>query len=168
MLLQFIEYQENIVFLGQLGVGKIHFASILAMENIAKRYSVYFITAHDLVQSIQEESQWTNTIHCKLSFFTKPALLIIDEIGYRKMDETFAQFFFQIIAERHEKGSIILKSNKSFSMWGEIFGDSVLATEILDWPLHHSSKINIKGECYWNKEKKKVGFFRSEIPAEKD
>lgn len=83
------------------------------------------------------------------------------------MDETLAHFFFQIIAERYGKGSIILTSNKSFGLWGEIFGDSVLATAILDRLLHHSSTVNIKGESYRIKEKKRVGLFRSEILAKK-
>ncbi|CAM5779140.1 IS21-like element helper ATPase IstB [Brevibacillus borstelensis] len=96
---------------------------------------------------------------------TKPDLLIIDEIGYRKMDETAAHFFFQIVSERYEKGSLILTSNKSYGAWGEIFGDTILATAILDRLLHHSSTINIKGESYRIKEKKKAGFFRPE-PAE--
>jgi len=96
---------------------------------------------------------------------TKPDLLIIDEIGYRKMDETAAHFFFQIVSERYEKGSLILTSNKSYGAWGEIFGDTILATAILDRLLHHSSTINIKRESYRIKEKKKAGFFRPE-PAE--
>lgn len=92
----------------------------------------------------------------------KVSLLVIDEIGYRKMDETAAHYFFQIISERYESGSVILTSNKSYGAWGEIFGDSVLATAILDRLLHHSTTINIKGESYRIKEKKKVGFFKLE------
>jgi DNA replication protein DnaC len=99
--------------------------------------------------------------------FTKPNLLIIDEIGYRKMEDTAAHFFFQIVSERYETGSIILTSNKTYGAWGEIFGDSVLATAILDRLLHHSTTINIKGESYRIKEKKRAGFFRSEGSEEK-
>jgi DNA replication protein DnaC len=162
--LGFIEHQENLIFLGPPGVGKTHLAVALGLEAIKQRYTVYFITAHDLVQTLQT-AHGNRTIAQKMRALTKPDLLIIDEIGYRKMDETAAHFFFQIVSERYEKGSLILTSNKSYGAWGEIFGDTILATAILDRLLHHSSTINIKGESYRIKEKKKAGFFRPE-PAE--
>jgi DNA replication protein DnaC len=159
--LRFIDHQENIIFLGPPGVGKTHLSVSLAIKALEQRYSVYFVTAHDMVQTLKAADQ-QGKINKKISMFVKPDLLIIDEIGYRKMEDAAAHFFFQIVAERYEKGSIILTSNKSFGSWGEIFGDTVLATAILDRLLHHSSTINIKGESYRIKEKKKAGFFRSE------
>ncbi|MDQ6420481.1 IS21-like element helper ATPase IstB [Paenibacillus sp. LHD-117] len=159
--LRFVEHQENLVFLGPPGVGKTHLAVSLGLEAIKQRYTVYFITAHDLVQTLLT-AHMTNTIKQKMKMFIKPDLLIIDEIGYRKMDETAAHFFFQIVSERYERGSILLTSNKTFGAWGDIFGDTVLATAILDRLLHHSSTVNIKGESYRIKEKKKAGFFRPE------
>jgi DNA replication protein DnaC len=154
--LRFVEHQENLVFLGPPGVGKTHLAVALALEAIKRRYTVYFTTAHDLVQTLQQ-AHLNNTITQKMRALTKPNLLIIDEIGYRKMDETAAHFFFQIIAERYESGSIILTSNKSYGAWGEIFGDSVQATAILDRLLHHSTMINIKGEL--PHQRKEKGWF---------
>lgn len=128
-----------------------------------ERYTVYFITARDLVQTLQLAHQ-NHTIKQKLRTYTKPDLLIIDEIGYRKMDDAAAHFFFQIVSERYEKGSIILTSNKSFGSWGEIFGDSILATAILDRLLHHSSTINIKGESY---RIKGLGFSSRNLPKKR-
>jgi len=84
-------------------------------------------------------------------------VLILDEIGYLPMTREEASLFFRLLNRRYEKASIILTSNKGFADWGEMFGDNVLATAILDRLLHHSTTLNIKGESYWLKEKRKAG-----------
>src|SRR5450830_1810993 len=88
---------------------------------------------------------------------TYPKVLIVDEIGYLPLERQEASLFFRLVARRYEKGSIILTSNKGFADWGEIFSDQVVATAILDRLLHHATTLNIKGESFRLKEKRKAG-----------
>lgn len=85
------------------------------------------------------------------------AWLVIDEMGYLPLDELDATIFFQLVSARYERGSIILTSNKSYRDWGTIFGDPIIATAILDRLLHHSTTVNIRGDSYRLKERKKAG-----------
>ncbi|MEW6456931.1 MAG: ATP-binding protein [Acidobacteriota bacterium] len=105
-------------------------------------------------------------LESRLKFYSQMRLLIVDEIGYVPIDRYGANLFFQLISQRYEKGSMILTSNQSFSHWGEIFSDNVIASAILDRLLHHSTVINIKGESYRLREKRKAGFFKKESNEE--
>lgn len=100
----------------------------------------------------------------KMKVFTVQRLLVIDEIGYLPIDSQGANLFFQIISRRYERGPMILTSNQSFGSWGDVFGDRVIATAILDRLLHHSVTINIRGNSYRLKEKLKAGLIRVEEP----
>jgi DNA replication protein DnaC len=91
----------------------------------------------------------------------KPRLLIIDEMGYLPFDRPAANFLFQLVSRRYERGAIIVSSNKSYGEWGDIFSDHVLAAAILDRLLHHSVTINIRGESYRLKDKRKAGIFHT-------
>ena len=97
---------------------------------------------------------------------TQPKLLIIDEIGYIPIDRQGANLFFELISRRYERGSILLTSNQSLGAWGEIFGDTVIASAILDRLLHHATTINIKGESYRLKEKRRAGLLRPSPTAD--
>jgi DNA replication protein DnaC len=96
----------------------------------------------------------------RLKLLTQPQLLICDEIGYLPIDRQGANLFFQLVSRRYERGSIIITSNQSLGAWGEVFGDTVIASAILDRLLHHSITINIKGESFRLKEKLKAGLLR--------
>jgi DNA replication protein DnaC len=98
----------------------------------------------------------------KLKLYTMPRLLIIDEIGYLPIERQGANLFFQLISRRYERGPLILTSNQSFGAWGEVFGDRVIATAILDRVLHHAVTINIRGNSYRLKDKLKAGLVRAE------
>lgn len=153
----FIERRENIIFLGPPGVGKSHLAVALALEALRRRHKVKFTTAAALVTSLAEAER-IGTLNRRLSIFTGPALLVVDEIGFLPLDAHQANLFFQVVSRRYEHGSMILTSNKSYAQWAEVFsGDAVIAAAILDRLLHHSTTITIKGESYRLKDKKRAG-----------
>ena len=110
----------------------------------------------DLVSQFQRARD-ENKLKERMTLLAKPKLLILDEMGYLSLDPFAATCLFQLVSERYEKGSIILTSNKSYGDWGSIFADNVIASAILDRLLHHSTTINIKGESYRLKDKKKAG-----------
>ena len=103
------------------------------------------------------KAQSENRLERALKQLVYPKLLIIDEIGYLPLSRTEASLFFRLIVRRYERASLIVTSNKSFLDWGEVFNDHVLATAILDRLLHHATTLNIKGESYRLKEKRRAG-----------
>jgi len=150
--LRFIEQKQNILFIGSPGVGKTHLATAIGMEAAQKRYITYFISCHDLIAQLCLAYR-ENRLESRLRHYSKYKLLIIDEIGYLPIDKLGANLFFQLIARRYEKNSIIITTNQPFSKWAEVFDDSVIAAAILDRLLHHSTIINITGKSYRTKDK---------------
>ena len=119
-------------------------------------YSVLFLTLETLMTRLQR-ARHENRLERTLQQLTYPKLLIIDEIGYLPLSREEASLFFRLVVRRYEHASLIVTSNKSFLDWGEIFNDHVLATAILDRLLHYSTTLNIKGESYRLKEKRRAG-----------
>ncbi len=109
-----------------------------------------------------------NRLERTLQQLVYPRLLILDELGYLPLSREEASLFFRLLVRRYERGSLIVTNNKSFADWGEVFNDHVLATAILDRLLHHATTLNIKGESYRLREKKKAGLLgrRAPTPAE--
>lgn len=154
--MSFVERAHNVVILGPPGVGKTHLAIALGVKAVEAGYSVLFLTLETLMIRLVKAFN-ENRLERSLQQLVYPKVLIIDEIGYLPLSNLEASLFFRLVARRYERASLIITSNKSFLDWGEIFNDPVLATAVLDRLLHYATTLNIKGESYRLKEKRKAG-----------
>lgn len=146
--LDFIRDKANLIFLGSVGLGKTHLAVGLGYEACLKGYSVLFATAIDLINTLAAAKS-AGRLKQELKKYTKPALLIMDEIGYLPIDKAGADLLFQVISLRYEQGAIIMTSNLAFKEWPKIFNnDSTLTAAILDRLLHHADTIVIEGKSF--------------------
>jgi len=149
--LRFLENKENIVFLGNSGVGKTHMAVSLGIEAAKKRNSTYLIKCNDLIQQLRKANE-ENRLENRLKNYSRYKLLIIDEIGYLPITKEESKLFFQLIDKRYEQKSTILTTNIGFGEWDEIFQDPVMANAILDRILHHAHVVSITGKSYRMKD----------------
>lgn len=145
--LTFIDRAEVVHLLGPPGTGKSHLATALAVEAVKAGKSVAFSTLADLVTSLAKAEK-EGTLRERIRYLARPQLLVVDEIGYLPVVPGGGNFFFQLVNARYEKGAMILTSNRGFAEWGDIFGDPVVATALLDRLLHHAVVIQIEGSSY--------------------
>ena len=145
--LEFIRAKSNVALLGPPGVGKTMLAVALAVAACQAGFSIYFTTLDDLVRRLRT-AEATGRFNRQLQAFLRPAVLVVDEVGYLPLDRAEANMFFQLITRRYERGTMIVTSNKSFTEWGGVLGDDVLATAILDRLLHHCEVLPINGPSY--------------------
>jgi DNA replication protein DnaC len=160
---------ENVVLLGPPGVGKTHLAIALGVKAVEAGFSTLCLTLETLMGRLGR-ARHENRLDRTLQQLAYPRLLILDELGYLPLSREEASLFFRLLVRRYERGSLIVTSNKSFTDWGKVFNDHVLATAILDRLLHHATTLNIKGESYRLREKKKAGLLgrRPAPPAEEE
>jgi DNA replication protein DnaC len=145
--LQFVDRREVVHFLGPPGTGKSHLAVAIGVEAIKAGRSVYFTTLADIVGALAKAER-EGQLRERIRWFCRAALLIVDEIGYLPVAHGGGNLFFQLVNARYERGAMILTSNRGFAEWGEVFGDPVVATALLDRLLHHAVVVQIEGSSY--------------------
>jgi len=156
--IQFISHKENIIFIGSPGTGKTHLAISIGYLSTLHRLKVKFLTAADLLLQLEAAQQQNKLKNYLSKIIAGSSLLIIDEFGYIKLNENQASLFFQVINKRYETGSIIITSNLTFSQWqGVLNDDEALTSAVMDRLIHHSHIVNINGDSYRLKQKRKAG-----------
>jgi DNA replication protein DnaC len=145
--LDFIDRHDVVHFIGQSGTGKSHLAAALGVEAVRAGRSVYFAPLADILDSLAKAER-EGRLRERIRFLCRTSLLIIDEIGYLTVGAGAGNLFFQLVNARYERGAMILTSNRGFAEWGEVFGDPVVATALLDRLLHHAVVVHIEGASY--------------------
>jgi DNA replication protein DnaC len=144
----FIERRGCALLIGPTGLGKTHLLTALGYVAAEKGHSVRYVRVVDMLNHLTT-AQINGTLGKTLKAYTRPALLLLDELGYLPIDKRGADLLFQVVAARYESGSIVLTTNRVFREWGTIFDmDNTLATALIDRLMHHGEVIAIRGESY--------------------
>jgi len=147
----FIKEKRNIVFLGRSGTGKTHMATALGIEACQNNHKTRFVTGYGLVNELIEARE-EKDLNRVLQRYTRYDVLIIDELGYVPFSKEGAELLFQVLAERHERGSVVVTTNLGFADWTQIFGDANMTAALLDRITHKAHIVNCSWKSYRLKE----------------
>ncbi|MEI7881555.1 MAG: IS21-like element helper ATPase IstB [bacterium] len=152
--LSFLKDKGNVVFIGGVGTGKTHLATALACEACQQDHAVLYTSAVDIINTLVG-AQATDSLKACLKRYTRPEILLIDELGYLPIDKLGANLLFQVFSLRYERGSTLITTNKAFKHWPDIFnGDVLITAAVLDRVLHHAESVVIEGPSYRMRERK--------------
>lgn len=157
---RFIAGAENVLMFGPPGVGKTHLAIGLGRAAVEAGHSVLFVTATSLLAQLSR-AQVEGKLADVITFYAKPKLLVVDELGYLPLEKQTANLFFQLVSRRYERGSMLITTNQTITQWGNVFGDEVIASAVLDRVLHHSHVLVIQGDSFRLRQKKRAGILGS-------
>ena len=140
----FIKEKRNIIFLGRSGTGKTHMATALGIEACQNNHKTRFVTGYGLVNELIEARK-ERDLNRVLQRYTRYDVLILDELGYVPFSKEGAELLFKVLAERHERGSVVVTTNLGFADWTQIFGDANMTAALLDRITHKAHIVN----CTW-------------------
>jgi DNA replication protein DnaC len=143
----YIHERRNVIFLGRSGTGKTHMATALGLEACRNNFRTRFVTCYGLVNELIEARE-ERVLQRLLQRYSRYHLLILDELGYIPFSKEGSELLFQVLAERHEKGSVMITTNLGFADWTQVFGDPVMTAALLDRLTHKAHIINCTWESY--------------------